>query len=150
MEVENAVNQAVKEVASRFDFRGSNATIDYDKTKKEITLKGDSDNRLRSLLDILMAKMSKRGVSLKCLDAKPAEPAGGSTWKQLIKLVEGIPMDKAKQFTALVKDAKLKVQISIQGDQLRVTGKSKDDLQDAMARIKAADFGVDVSFTNYR
>ena len=149
-EVDNAVNQALKELATRFDFRGSTATLSLDKAKKEILLTGESENRLASLMDILRAKLIKRGISPRAVEAKDPEPAGGSTWKQTLKLVEGIPQDKAKRLVALLKESKIKVQASIQGDQLRVSGKSKDDLQEAMAKISAADIGLDVTFTNFK
>jgi len=149
-EVDNAVNQAIKELATRFDFRGSSASISLDKTKKEIALGGESENRIASVMDILQGKLLKRGVSIKSLDAQDPEPTGGSNWRQVLKLVEGIPQEKAKRLVAAIKDAKLKVQASIQGDQLRITGKSKDDLQAAMAKIKSTDIELDVTFTNFK
>ncbi len=149
-EVDNAVNQALKELATRFDFRGSTATLSLDKAKKEILLTGESENRLAALMDILRAKLIKRGISPRAVEAGDPGPAGGSTWRQTLKLVEGIPQDKAKRLVALLKDGKIKVQASIQGDQLRVSGRSKDDLQAAMAKIKSADIGLDVTFANFK
>jgi uncharacterized protein YajQ (UPF0234 family) len=101
-------------------------------------------------MDILRAKLIKRGISPKAVEAKDPEPAGGATWKQTVKLVEGIPQDKAKRLVALLKESKIKVQASIQGDQLRVSGKSKDDLQAAMAKIKSTDVELDITFTNFK
>ena len=149
-EVDNAVNQALKELATRFDFRGSTATLSLDKAKKEILLSGESENRLSSLMDILRAKLIKRGISPRAVEAKDPEPAGGSTWKQALKLVEGIPQEKAKQAVASIKDKKFKVTASIQGDSVRVTSKSRDELQAVMAHLRAMDLGVDIQFTNFK
>ncbi len=149
-EVDNATNQAVKEMATRFDFRGSKSAISFDKTKNEFLLESDDEVKLKSVADILQSKLVKRGVSLKALDWQKVEPASAGTVRQAVKLQEGIPQEKAKRVVAFLKEKKLKIQASIQGDQVRVTGRSKDDLQDAIARLKAEDFGVDLQFTNYR
>jgi uncharacterized protein YajQ (UPF0234 family) len=149
-EMDNAVNQAMKEIATRFDFRGSKSDIKLDRTKKELALESDSETKLQSVIDILHGKLLKRGLSLKNLDMQKLEQATAGTVRQKAKLVEGIPMEKAKQAVAAVKDAKFKVQISIQGDQLRVTGKSKDELQAVMAHLRGLDLGVDLQFTNFR
>jgi uncharacterized protein YajQ (UPF0234 family) len=149
-EVDNAVNQVGKELATRFDFRGSKASVVFDKLKKEFTLVADDQSKLDALTDILQSKLIKRGVSIKALEYQTAEPAAAGTLRQVIKLVEGIPQEKAKKIAALIKDSKLKVQASIQGDQLRVTGKSKDDLQAAMALCRKADLGIDLQFTNFK
>jgi uncharacterized protein YajQ (UPF0234 family) len=150
-EVDNAVNQAVKELATRWDFRGSKSSLSFDKAKKEFTLLADDEGKLEALTDILQSKLIKRGVSIKALDYQKAEPSTGGTLRQAIKLVEGIPQEKAKKIVALIKDSKAKVQASIQGDQVRVTGKSKDDLQGVIALLRGAqDLGVDLNFTNYK
>ena len=150
-EVDNAVNQAVKELATRYDFRGSRSSIEFDKTKKEFLLASDDETKLAALTDILQSKLIKRGISIKALDYQKIEPAANATVRQVIKLVEGIPQEKAKKVVALIKDSKLKVQASIQGDQVRVVGKSRDDLQAVIALLrKADDLGVDLQFTNYK
>jgi uncharacterized protein YajQ (UPF0234 family) len=149
-EMDNAVNQAMKEIATRFDFRGSKSDIKLDRDKKELALESDSETKLQSVIDILHAKLLKRGLSLKNLDLQKLEHGSAGTVRQKAKLVEGIPMDKAKQAVAAVKEAKFKVQISIQGEQLRVTGKSKDELQAVMAHLRSLDLGLDLQFTNFR
>jgi uncharacterized protein YajQ (UPF0234 family) len=149
-ELDNAVNQAMKEIATRFDFRGSKSDLKLDKVKKEMTLESDTEAKLQSVIDILHGKLLKRGLSLKNLDLQKLEQASAGTVRQKAKLVEGIPMDKAKLAVAAVKEGKFKVQISIQGEQLRVTGKSKDDLQAVMSHLRGLDLGVDLNFTNFR
>jgi len=149
-ELDNAINQAMKEITTRFDFRGSKSNISLDKTKKEILLESDSDSKLESVIDILNGKLIKRGLSLKNLDLQKLEQATAGTVRQKAKLIDGIPMDKAKAIVASLKEAKIKVTATIQGEQLRVTGKSRDDCQAAIAHVRQNDFGVDVQFTNYR
>lgn len=149
-ELDNAINQAMKEITTRYDFRGSKSSIQLDKTKKEILLESDSESKLESVLEILTSKLIKRGLSMKNLDMQKLEQATAGTVRQKAKLVEGIPMDKAKAIVASIKDAKLKVQATIQGDTLRVTGKSRDDLQSVIAHVRGKDFGVDMQFTNYK
>jgi cyclic-di-GMP-binding protein len=148
-EVENAVNQANKEISTRFDFKGSVSRIDWDK-KEDLTLYSDDEQKLKSVIDILQSKLVKRGVSLQALDYQKIEPAERSTVRQVVKMKQGIESEKAKTIVKSVKDAKLRVQASIQGDQLRVTSKSKDELQNAIALIRGQDFGVPLQFTNYR
>lgn len=148
-EVDNAVNQAQKELATRFDFRGSTAKLALDKAKREVSLEAESENRLAAVLDIFQSKLIKRGVSIKALEL--SEPkASGMTVSQTAKVLEGIPMEKAKAVVALIKESKLKVQAAIMGDLVRVSGKNKDDLQEVIARVKRADLGIELSFTNYR
>jgi uncharacterized protein YajQ (UPF0234 family) len=149
-ELDNAINQAMKEIGTRFDFRGSKSSISLDKTKKEILLESDSESKLESVVDILSTKLIKRGLSIKHLDRQGIEQATAGTVRQKAKLVDGIPMDKAKAIVASLKEAKLKVQASIQDEQVRITGKSRDDCQAAIAHVRSKDFGVDVQFTNYR
>jgi len=148
-EVENAVNQANKEIQTRFDFKGSVSRMDWDK-KEVITLHSDDEQKLKSVIDILQSKLIKRGISLQALDYQKIEPAEKATVRQPIKMKQGIESEKAKAIVKAIKDAKLKVQASIQGDQLRVSSKSKDDLQTTITFIRGQDFGVPLQFTNYR
>ncbi|HVO33323.1 MAG TPA: YajQ family cyclic di-GMP-binding protein [Elusimicrobiota bacterium] len=149
-EVENAVNQANKEIQTRFDFKGSVSRIDGDKKESKLTLYSDDEQKLKSVIDILQSKLTKRGISLKALDYKPIEPAERATVRQPILLKQGIESEKAKTIVKAVKDSKLKVQASIQGDQVRITGKSKDDLQAAIALLRAGDYGLPLQFINFR
>ncbi len=150
-EVDNAVSQACKEIAQRFDFKGSMSSIELDKTNKTITLKAENDYRLKTLTDILQMKCAKRSVSLKALQFGKVESGlvGGSL-KQLITLQNGIPSDKAKEINKSIKDFKLKVQASTQGEQVRVQAPKIDDLQTVMAALKQMDFGIDLQFVNFR
>jgi len=147
-EVTNAIQQAQKELAQRFDFKGSKSSIEL--TAEEIVLVSDDEGKLRSVKDILETKLVKRGVSLKALDYATLEQAAGGTVRQKAKIVQGIEIEKAKAIVKAIKDAKLKVQASIQSDQVRVTGRAKDDLQKAMAIVKGHDYGIPLQFTNYR
>jgi len=147
-EVANAVQQAQKELAQRFDFKGSKSEITH--TNDELTLVSDDETKLKSLKDIVEGKLVKRKVSLKALEYGKIEDAALGTVRQKAKIVQGIESEKAKAIVKAIKDAKLKVQASIQGDQVRVVGRSKDDLQKAIAIIKAQDFGIPLQFTNYR
>src|ERR1039458_3412753 len=148
-EVENAVNQANKEIQTRFDFKGSVSRLDWDK-KELLTLYSDDEQKLKSVIDILQSKLIKRGISLQALDYQKIEPAERATVRQAVKLKQGIESEKAKAVVKAVKDAKFKVQASIQGDQLRVASKSKDELQAVMNFIRGQDFGLPLQFTNYR
>jgi uncharacterized protein YajQ (UPF0234 family) len=147
-EVTNAIQQAQKELAQRFDFKGSKSSIEL--TAEEIVLVSDDEGKLRSVKDILETKLVKRGVSLKAVDYAALEQAAGGTVRQKAKIVQGIEIEKAKAIVKAIKDAKLKVQASIQSDQVRVTGRAKDDLQKAMAIVKGHDYGIPLQFTNYR
>jgi cyclic-di-GMP-binding protein len=147
-EVANAIQQAQKELAQRFDFKGSKSTIEL--ATDEITLVSDDEGKLRSVKDILETRLVKRKVSLKALDYGTVEQAAGATVRQKAKIVQGIESEKAKAIVKTIKDAKLKVQASIQSDQVRVVGRSKDDLQRAMALVREQDFGIPLQFTNYR
>lgn len=149
-EVDNAVNQARKEVDQRYDFKGSNTVIDMNLKEKTITLHTSDDMKLRALHEILNGKMIKRGISLKVLDYGKEEPATGSSIRQVIKLKSGLESEQAKQITKMVKDLKMKVQAAIQGEEVRITGKSKDDLQTAMQTLKSQNFDFPIQFTNYR
>ena len=147
-EVSNAVQQAQKELAQRFDFKGSKSSIEL--AAEEIVLASDDEGKLRSVKDILESKLVKRGVSLKAMDYGVLEQAMGGTVRQRATIVQGIEIEKAKTIVKAIKEAKLKVQASIQSDQVRVTGRTKDDLQKAIALVKGKDFGIPLQFTNYR
>jgi len=150
-EVDNAVNQAHKEIAQRYDFKGSVATIDFKRQPGTIDLTAESEFRMQALFDVLQTKLIKRGVSVKNLDIGDIKPAGGDTVTQQIKLKMALDGDTAKKISAAIKEAKLKkVQAAIQGDQVRVTSPSKDDLQAAMSLLRGQDFGVELKFGNYR
>jgi len=150
-EVDNALNQARKEVAQRYDFKGSKASIDFDAKESKLLLAADDEFKLNALWEIIQTRLVRRNVPVKNLSRGPALPAANSTMRQEITLQQGIPSEKAKDIVKYLKDAKLKkVQASIQGDQLRVTSPSKDDLQDAMRALRDQDFGVALQFGNYR
>ena len=150
-EVDNAVNQAQKEIAQRYDFKGTVATIDFSRPEGTLNLMAESEYRMDALFDVLQSKLIKRGVPVKNLDIGDIKPAGGDKVTRLIKLKMALDSDTAKKVSAAIKDAKLKkVQASIQGDQVRVTSPSKDDLQEAMALLRKGDFGVELKFGNYR
>jgi hypothetical protein len=149
-EVSNAVNQAVKEIQQRFDFKGSKSTIELDKGKAVITLTSDDEVKLKSVVDILQSKLVKRSISLKALSYGKVEQAAGNTVRQVVTLQQGIPQDKAKEMVKLIKDLKLKVNAEIQKDQVRVRAKKIDDLQTIIAKLKEKDFGIALQFTNYR
>ena len=150
-EVDNAINQAQKEIAQRYDFKGANVQIDFKRAEEQIVLTADSDFRMKALFDVLQAKLIKRGVPVKNLDVGETKPAGGDTVRKEIKLKTALDGETAKKVSAAIKDAKLKkIQASIQGDQVRVSGPSKDDLQEAMALLRSQDFGVELKFGNYR
>ncbi|WP_217594586.1 YajQ family cyclic di-GMP-binding protein [Cohnella sp. GbtcB17] len=147
-EVSNAVQQAVKEIETRFDFKGSKSSIALE--GEALTVASDDEYRLKSVIDILQSKLIKRGVPIRNLDYGKIEPASGSTVRQSIKLKQGVDQENAKKINILIRDSKLKVKSQIQGDQLRVTGKSKDDLQAIMSLLKGADLPLELQFTNYR
>src|SRR5678815_1347596 len=151
LEVDNAVNQAQKEIAQRYDFKGTVATIDFSRTEGTLNLTAESEYRMDALFDVLQSKLIKRGVPVKNLDIGDVKPAGGDMVTRQIKLKMALDGDTAKKVSAAIKDAKLKkVQAAIQGDQVRVTSPSKDDLQQAMALLRKGDFGVELKFGNYR
>jgi uncharacterized protein YajQ (UPF0234 family) len=148
-EVKNALEQATKELRQRFDFKGSKSEIRLEE-EKEIVLISDDEYKLKSVFDILQSKLVKRGVSLKSLVPGKLEEALGGTVRQKYTIQQGIPSEKAKEISKAIRDAKFKVQAQIQGDQLRVMSKSKDDLQAVIGFLKEKDFGVPLQFTNYR
>ena len=147
-EITNALNQTAKEIGQRFDFKGSKATVELQ--DKDLLLSAEDETRLRNMNDILQSKLVKRGISLKALDYQKVEPAAGGTVRQVVKVQQGIPIEKAKEVVKFIKDSKLKVQASIQGETVRVSGKDRDTLQDVIAKLKARDFGIDMQFDNYR
>ena len=149
-EVDNAVNQARKEIAQRFDFKGSSAAIDLDAKANTLTLTAEDNFKLESVWDVLQTRLIKRSVPVKNLKREEVQPASGSTVKQVITLQQGIPSDAAKDIVKHLKESKKKVQAQIQADQVRVTSSSKDELQDAMQALRAKDFGVSLQFGNYR
>ena len=147
-EVANAVAQAQKETAQRYDLKGSAAGIEQ--KEKELTLTANDEFGLKAVTDILQTKLVKRGVSLKSLEYGTIEPATKGTVRQVVTIRQGIASEKAKEIVKAIKDSKLKVQVAIQGEQLRVSGKKKDDLQAAIALLRGADFGIPIQFTNFR
>jgi len=149
-EVDNAMNQARKEIVQRYDFKGSKSSIELKQKEMEIVLISDDDFKMKAVVDILQSKFVKRSVPLKALTYGTVEPAGGSTVRQVIKLQNGIDKENAKLITKMIKDSKLKVQAQIMDDQVRVSGKSKDDLQSVMAMLRQADLKFAIQFTNYR
>ena len=149
-EVNNAIQQAQKELANRFDFKNSKSSIVLEAEADKIVLVSDDDFKLKNVVDILESKLVKRGVSLRAFEYGKPKSAAGDTVKQEVKLVQGIAQNKAKQINKLIKDKKIKVVSSIQGDEIRVTGKNKDDLQSVIALLKKEDFGIELQFVNYR
>jgi uncharacterized protein YajQ (UPF0234 family) len=148
MELDNALNVARKELGTRYDFRGTNT--DLERGPEGITLRSSDEPHAVAALTVLRERMAKRNVSQRCLDPKPVEPAGGKTVRQLILIKQGIEQEAAKKMVKAVKDSKIKVQAQIQGDELRVTGKNRDDLQQAIALLRKGDYGVDLQFINFR
>ncbi len=148
-EVKNAIDQASKEVHARFDLKDSKSSIELQGTDT-IQLASQDDYKLKAVVEILSQKLVKRGVSLKNLEFEKIEPAAGSSVRQKIKLVQGIPSEKAKAIVAAIKDSKKKAQASIQGDTVRIVSKDRDVLQDVIALLRGKDFGVELQFTNYR
>jgi len=147
-EVTNAINQTTKEISQRFDFKGSRATVELQ--DKDLLMSAEDETKLRNMNDILQSKLLKRGVSIKALDYQKVEPAAGSSVRQMVKIQQGIPVDKAKEVVKFIKDGKFKVQASIQGETVRVSGKDRDTLQEVISALKGKDFGIDMNFDNYR
>jgi uncharacterized protein YajQ (UPF0234 family) len=150
-EVDNAVNQAQKEIGQRYDFKGTKVSLEFNRALNQLILVADDDFRMRALFDVLQTKLIKRGVSVKNLDVGEVKPAGNDTVRREIMLKTALDSDTAKKVSAAIKDAKMKkVQASIQGEQVRVTSPSKDELQSAMNLLRGQDFGVELKFGNYR
>jgi cyclic-di-GMP-binding protein len=148
-EVSNAIQQATKEIHTRFDLKNSKSSITLE-GKEAILLHSIDEFKLKAVNDILQQKLAKRGVPLKALTYGPVEPAAGSSAKQKITMQQGIPVEKARDIVKLIKNTKKKVQASIQGDLVRVSGRDRDSLQEIIALLRQQDFGIDMSFTNYR
>jgi uncharacterized protein YajQ (UPF0234 family) len=148
-EVSNAIQQAVKEIHQRYDLKDSHSNIEME-GKDALILTSADDYKLKAVTDVLQSKLVKRGVPLKALDYGSIEPASGATVRQKVTMQQGVPTDKAKEIVKAIKDSKKKVQASIMGDYVRVTGKDRDSLQEIIALLKSRDFGIDMQFTNYR
>ena len=149
-ELHNAINQTMKEVRTRYDLKGTKSSIELNEKESTVIIASEDDFKLKSVVDVLESKLIKRKVPLKALTFGPVEPAAGSSVRQVITLQSGIPIEKAREMVKKIKQAKKKVQASIQGDLVRITGKNRDDLQDVIAMLKDTDFGIDFHFTNYR
>jgi uncharacterized protein YajQ (UPF0234 family) len=150
-EVDNAVNQTLKEIAQRYDFKGTHCGVDFDRAKAEIRLSADDEFRMDALVDVLKTKMIKRGVPVKNLKLGDLEQATGQSVRRTVALTQGIPQDVSKTIAKAVKDRGFKkVQASIQGDEVRITAPSRDELQNVIAFLKAQDFGIELRFGNYR
>jgi uncharacterized protein YajQ (UPF0234 family) len=147
-EVTNAVTQALKEISQRFDFKGSKSNITQE--KEGLVVVSDDEYKLKSVIDILQNKLVKRGVPIKNVSYGKIEAALAGTVRQRLALQQGIPTDKAKEIVKAIKDSKIKVQASIQAEQVRVSGKSRDDLQSVITLLKGKDFGIELQFDNYR
>jgi uncharacterized protein YajQ (UPF0234 family) len=149
-EVDNAVNQARKEIAQRYDFKGTNSSIEFDQKEKRLVVTSRDEFHIKSAVDILQSKLVKRGIHLKALRYEPIEAAAGGNVRQTILLQIGIDKEHAKEITKLIKATKLKVQAQIMEDQVRVAGRNKDDLQTIMAMLREQDFSFAMQFVNYR
>lgn len=148
-EVSNAIQQALKEIHQRYDLKDSKSNIELE-GKDAIILTSADDYKLKAVTDVFQTKLVKRGVPLKALDYGKIEPAAGSTVRQRVAMQQGIPTEKAREIVKVIKDTKKKVQASIQGDTVRVSGKDRDTLQEIIAVLRQKDFGIDMQFTNYR
>lgn len=149
-EVDNALNQARKEIGQRYDFKDSKTSIELNQKDKQITILSDDDFRMKSVVDIVQSKLVKRGISLKALKYGKIEPAAGGTVRQVISLQVGIDKENAKAIVKLIKDSKVRVQAQIMEDQVRVSGKDKDDLQTIIKMLRESDFSFAMQFVNYR
>jgi cyclic-di-GMP-binding protein len=150
-EVDNALNQARKEVGQRYDFKGAKAEIDLNTAEKKLTLTADDEMKMNALWEIVQIRLVRRGVAVKNFKVGDSEPAAGGALRRVIEIQQGIPIEAAKEIVKFLKEKKLKkVQASIQSDQVRVTSPSKDELQDAMRALRDHDFGVALQFGNYR
>ena len=149
-EVDNAVQQAKKELAQRFDFKGSKSSIEYNRAEKKLTLVGDDDFKLRSVTDILAGKLSKRGVSMKLVTFKEPQKISGGCLEQIADLAAGIPHEKAKELVKMIRDLGLKIQAQIEGEKIRVSSPKKDDLQTVISYLRKIDFPLALTFCNYR
>ncbi len=146
----DCVNVAVKEITNRFDFKDANASLELDPKEKKIVVRAKDENRVEAAFDVLLNRLAKRNLPLKNFQKGKIDQALGQTARMEVEIQSGIPADKAREIVKALKDAKIKVNPAIQGDQLRVSGRSKDDLQAAIAALKSKDFGIALQFTNYR
>lgn len=149
-EIDNSVNQARKEIRQRYDFKGSKSSIDYSQKEKSLTILSEDDFKLRSVVDVLQNKFVKRGIPLKALKYKTPEPASGGMVRQHVEVQQGISKDNSRMIVKMIKDTKIKVQAAIQDEQVRVTGRDKDDLQAVIQLVKNAELDFAVQFVNYR
>ncbi|HLA82428.1 MAG TPA: YajQ family cyclic di-GMP-binding protein [Thermoleophilia bacterium] len=149
-EVDNAVNQVKKEITTRFDFRGSKTQIELDRKEAKINLLTEDDMKLRAIRDMLIAKIVRRSIEVGALNFAPAEKAGGDMLRQVVTITNGIDIETARKVVKLVKDTKIKVQAAIQGDEVRITGKQRDDLQEVISLLKEADLAMPLQYVNYR
>jgi cyclic-di-GMP-binding protein len=149
-EVDNALNQSRKEIGQRYDFKGSKTTVDLLQKEHQVVVVSDDDFRMKATIDIIQSKMIKRGVPMKALSYSAVEPAAGGLVRQTISLQNGIDKDNARTIVKMIKDSKLKVQAQIMDDQVRVTGKNKDDLQSVIGILRQADLPFAIQFVNYR
>ena len=150
-EVQNACNQTMLEIRQRFDFKGSKSQVELDVKKSQVTILSDDEHKLNYVIDILQSKLIKRKVSIKALDYGNVESASGDTVRQLVTIQQGIPQEKGKEIIKFIKGLGLKkIQAQIMDDQVRVSGKDKDDLQSIIVSLKEENFGIDMKFTNYR
>ena len=149
-EMDNAVNQANKELAQRYDFKGSKSSITYDRKEKKITLIADDDFKLRALTDILATRMAKRNISLKAIKFNPPEKAFEGYLRQVLEICMGIDKERAKELTGSIKNLGIKVQTQIEGEKIKVSSAKKDDLQTVIAHVRGLDFSIPLGFCNYR
>jgi len=150
-EVDNAVNQSLKEIGQRYDFKGSNCTLEFDRAKAELRLGADDDYRLKAAYDVLLGRLVRRGVAIRNLRPGTVEPAAGGRVRQTVSLTQGIPIETAREIVKVVKAlGRKKVQVAIQGDEVRVTGPSRDELQEVIRALKERDFVIELKFGNYR
>jgi cyclic-di-GMP-binding protein len=149
-EMDNAVNQVKKEIGTRFDFRGSKTHIDLDRKEAKIQVLTEDDMKLRAIKDMLIAKVVRRSIEAEALTFGPSEKAAGDMLRQTVTITNGIDVETARKVVKLVKETKLRVQAAIQGDEVRISGKQRDDLQEAIHALKEADFGMPLQFVNYR
>ena len=149
-EVDNAINQAKKEMSQRYDFRGSKSTIEYNRDEKKITIVADDDFKLRAVQDMLVSRLAKRGISHKALTYGEAQTAFEGTLRQTIDIAMGIPQEKAKELNKIIKNLNLKVQAQVEGEKIRISSPKKDELQAVIAHLRSIDFSLPLNFTNFR
>lgn len=149
-EVDNAVNQANKEISTRYDFKNTNARVDLDRETPRVTVSADEEFYVKTAVDVLQSKLVKRGIDLKALSYGKLQPASGGTARQEIGLITGIDADTARAINKAIRGTKTKARVQIEGDKLRVSSKSRDELQDVIAFVKSQDFGIPLQFINYR